>query len=87
MKKVKEKGLLNLRNIKSGTWYKAILREKVFMEVDENGMKNLKPCRTEVNNPGADCTVNEVPLCYMLKRVSICSAVYIRKLQLEPIQL
>lgn len=54
IREVKEEGLLNLSSMKSGTWYKVILENKVLMQIDENGRSKLRPCRTEVNNPEAD---------------------------------
>ena len=54
IREVKEEGLLNLSKMKTGTWYKVLLEDKVLMDIDESGRRMLKPCRAETNNPEAD---------------------------------
>ena len=54
IQEVKEEGLLNLANMKSGTWYKVLMENKILMQTDVDGTRNLKPCRAELNNPLVD---------------------------------
>ena len=54
IREVKDEGLLNLSNMKSGTWYKVLIENKVTMQTEANGTRILKACRTEVRNPEVD---------------------------------
>ena len=54
IREVKEEGLLNLSNMKSGEWYRVLLENKILMKLEDDGKRSLKPCRAEVNNPHVD---------------------------------
>ena len=54
IKEVKDEGLLNLSHMKTGTWYRVLLEDKVIMQTDLNGRRSLIPCRAEVKHPDAD---------------------------------
>ena len=54
IKEVKDEGLLNLSNMKTGTWYRVLLEDKVTMQTDLNGRRSLIPCRAELKHPDAD---------------------------------
>ena len=54
IKEVKEEGLLNLSHMKSGTWYKVLLENKITMQSEPNGTRSMKPCKVEVRNPEVD---------------------------------
>ena len=54
MREVKDEKLLNLSKMKTGTWYKVLLENKVIMEATEDGVRKLIPCRAELNNPEND---------------------------------
>ena len=54
IREVMEEGLLNISNMKSGTWYKVLVENKVTMQTEVNGTRALKPCRIEVKNPKVD---------------------------------
>ena len=51
---MKEEGLLNISHMKSGTWYKVLLENKVTMQSEANGTRTLKPCKVEIRNPEVD---------------------------------
>ena len=38
----------------SGVWYRVLLENSVTHVVDDSGIRQLKPCRAEVNNPDRD---------------------------------
>ena len=54
IREVKEEGLLNLSNMKSGIWYKVLVENKVTMQPEPDGRRALKPCRIEMKNPTVD---------------------------------
>ena len=54
IREVKEEGLLNLSHMKSGTWYKVLIENKVTMQTEANGRRALKLCRVERTNPAVD---------------------------------
>ena len=53
MREVKQEGLLNLKTMSSGMWYRVLLENHVTHELTNSRMK-LKPCKAESNNPDVD---------------------------------
>ena len=54
IKQVIQEGLLNIKTMSSGIWYKVLLENLVTHRLDENGSRVLKECRAESKNPGED---------------------------------
>ena len=53
IKLVKEEGLLNIRTMSSGVWYRVLLENNVTM-IPSHQSTSLKPCRAELANPQVD---------------------------------
>ena len=54
IKDVVDEGLLNIKTMSSGTWYKVLLENLVTHTVDANGDRMPKPCKVEINHPEKD---------------------------------
>ena len=54
IKEVQKEGLLNIRTMSSGIWYRVLLENQVTHRVNQEGDRVLKPCRAETKNPGAE---------------------------------
>ena len=50
IREVKEEGLLNIKTMTSGMWYKVLLENHVTDEVTNSG-RRLRPCRAELKHP------------------------------------
>ena len=53
IKEVKLEGLLNVKTMTSGMWYRVLLENHVTHEVVNSSMR-LKPCKAEIKNPEVD---------------------------------
>ena len=51
IKEVKEEGLLNVTTMSCSSWYRVLLENYVTHRVNENGVRELRPCKVESRNP------------------------------------
>ena len=56
IREVKEEGLLNISTMKSGKWYRVLVENRVTMVQGPDGVRTLKPCRSESKNPDLEWT-------------------------------
>ena len=54
IKQVVDEGLLNIKTMSTGVWYRVLLENLVTHVVDDSGARQLRPCRAEVSNPDRD---------------------------------
>ena len=54
IRQVKEESLLNIITMHTATWYKGLLENYITHEVNDNGTREYKLCKTETKNPNID---------------------------------
>ena len=50
IKQVKEEGLLNIKTMTSGMWYRVLMENNVTHELS-NSVRDLRPCKAETKHP------------------------------------